>query len=176
MNSSTITRLLFNLYLGLVLSLIVFSVLAYDDLPARIPTHFNAAGVPDGYGSRASWWLLLSSGVIGSGVTAAIIWWMPQKPSMLNLPSKPEILALPVEAQRAVVRQAQPGMMLIVVSVAVVFWILQYGVWSVSQGRAAPLLGSVVFILPVFAVAAIPAVLIPVGRELTRQQAALRTR
>ncbi len=32
----------------------LFAVNGYPHLPERIPTHFNAAGVPDGWGSRSS--------------------------------------------------------------------------------------------------------------------------
>ena len=49
--------------LALLLLLIVWGVTAYamagpNPLPARIPTHFNAAGQPDGWGTPAMLWML----------------------------------------------------------------------------------------------------------------------
>lgn len=42
------------LYAGISLGL------GYSDLPDRIPTHFNANGEPDGYGSPSSMWMLFA--------------------------------------------------------------------------------------------------------------------
>ncbi|MBL8233056.1 MAG: DUF1648 domain-containing protein [Bryobacterales bacterium] len=38
----------------------IFAILAlnWPELPERIPTHFNAAGTPDGWGSKTSMWFL----------------------------------------------------------------------------------------------------------------------
>lgn len=92
---------------------------------------------------------------------------------LLNLPSKPEILALPPAGQRAVVRQAQPGLMLLGLMVAGVSAYLQYAAWNVAHGRSAGGLGSLVIVVPLVSVALMPTILFPVRRELRRQQAAL---
>jgi uncharacterized membrane protein len=37
---------------------IIIPLIYYNQLPESIPTHFNAAGQPDGFGSRSSLWIL----------------------------------------------------------------------------------------------------------------------
>ena len=41
-----------------LVALILIPILNYNNLPATIPTHFNAVGVPDGYGGKGTLWLL----------------------------------------------------------------------------------------------------------------------
>jgi uncharacterized membrane protein len=36
----------------------------YSEIPAKIPTHFNAAGAPDGFGSKTTLWLLPATGLL----------------------------------------------------------------------------------------------------------------
>jgi uncharacterized membrane protein len=43
--------------------LIALPVIWYNNLPETIPVHFNAAGVPDGYGSRSTLWILPVTGL-----------------------------------------------------------------------------------------------------------------
>lgn len=47
-----------------VLALIVVPAWFFGDLPAEIPSHFNAAGEPDAFSSRGSIWVLPVVGVI----------------------------------------------------------------------------------------------------------------
>jgi uncharacterized membrane protein len=44
--------------------IILFAIplIYYNGLPDRIPVHFNGAGVPDGYGSRSTLWILPLTG------------------------------------------------------------------------------------------------------------------
>lgn len=51
-------------FLGLsfLIILIAIPLFYYNQLPESIPTHFNAAGEPDGYGGRASLFLLPATG------------------------------------------------------------------------------------------------------------------
>ena len=46
-----------------LLLLIGFPVYFYGELPNKIPVHFNAAGTADGYGSKASLWMLPLTGL-----------------------------------------------------------------------------------------------------------------
>jgi uncharacterized membrane protein len=41
-----------------LLFLIALPIIFLKDMPERIPIHFNSGGVPDGYGSRSTIWLL----------------------------------------------------------------------------------------------------------------------
>jgi uncharacterized membrane protein len=167
------TRILLAITVLVIAALLIFSATVYGDLPARIPTHFNAAGIPDGFGPRNRWWLLPAISVVSAVVTVGISLMLPSRPDLLNVPSKSEILALPPAAQAAVVRQAQPGLMGLSLMVAGVFLFLQYATWQVALGRAGARTGSLVVIVPIFAIVLFPAILLPVSRELRRQQAKL---
>jgi uncharacterized membrane protein len=170
------TRILLAITLGMVAALLIFSATVYGDLPARIPTHFNAAGIPDAFGPRTRWWLLPAICVATTSLTLGITLAIPGRPDLLNLPSKPEILKLPFAAQQAVVRQAQPGLMLLALSVVILFVWMQYATWQIAQGRSTGGLGSAIIIMPIFSIALLPAILLPARRELKQQQAALARR
>jgi len=170
---SLLTRILLASTILIVIALLAFSTAVYADLPARIPTHFDAAGVPDGFGARSSWWVLPSISVASAALTIGIALVLPRRPDLLNLPSKQEILALPRDAQIAVVREAQPGLLLLGMMTASVFLFLQYATWEVTQGRTATGIGNLIFIVPIVGIALLPALLIPVRRALRRQQAKL---
>jgi uncharacterized membrane protein len=45
-----------------LVALIAIPAMNYGGLPDTIPTHFNAAGQPDGYGGRGTLWMLPSIG------------------------------------------------------------------------------------------------------------------
>jgi uncharacterized membrane protein len=51
-------------FLGLsfLIILIAIPLFYYNQLPERIPTHFNGAGEPDGYGGKSSLFLLPATG------------------------------------------------------------------------------------------------------------------
>jgi uncharacterized membrane protein len=173
---SVVTRFLLAITLAVVVVLLVFSATVYGDLPASIPTHFNAAGIPDDFSPRTNWWFLPAICVASTALIVGVTVQIPNRPDLLNVPSKPAILALPFAAQQAVVRQAQPGLMLIGLLTAGLFLYLQYASWQVAQGPAGAAIGSVVLIVPIVSIALIPAILLPVRGELRRQQAALARR
>lgn len=166
------TRILLASTILVVAVHLAFSATVYGDLPARIPTHFNAAGVPDGFGARSSWWLLPTISVASAALMIGVALVLPRRPDLLNLPNKQEILALPRDAQVAVVRQAQPGLLMLSLMVAGVFLFVQYAIWEVTQGRTATGIGNLILIVPIVSIAVLPALLVPVSRELRRQQAA----
>jgi uncharacterized membrane protein len=49
--------------LALLLALISLTVHNSSMMPDRIPTHFNMQGIPDGYGSKATIWILPGIGL-----------------------------------------------------------------------------------------------------------------
>lgn len=57
--------------LGVVASVGVVADL-YSRLPARIPTHFNAEGVADGFGARSTLWVLVGVVVWSYGMLSVI--------------------------------------------------------------------------------------------------------
>jgi uncharacterized membrane protein len=171
---STPTRVLLVLTALVVVAHLVFAAAVYGALPAQIPTHFNAAGIPDRFGPRSNWWFLPVVNVLSAALTLGVTLLLPRQPALLNVPRKAELLALPLEAQRDVVRQAQPGMLALGLSVAGVFAYLQYATWVVATGGGSAGLGGLIVVVPIVSVAILPAILVPVGRELERQQASAR--
>ena len=169
---STPTRVLLVLTALVVVAHLTFAAAVYGALPAQIPTHFNAAGIPDGFGPRSSWWFLPVVNVLSAALTLGVTLLLPNRPSLLNLPSKAEILALPLEGQRAVVRQAQPGLLALGLSVACLMLYLQYATWNVAHGGTAAGMGGLIVFVPIVSLAALPGILVPVGRELKRWQEA----
>ena len=69
---------------ALLLAATVFVLVRWSGLPDRIPTHFNAAGQPDGYGGK--------SGLIGLLVTGWVMYVLVTVlsffPSTWNMPGK----------------------------------------------------------------------------------------
>lgn len=61
---SPLDRTLEGLGAAAALLLLVLPAAYYGDLPEQIPTHFNTLGEPDGYGTRATIWLLPLIGII----------------------------------------------------------------------------------------------------------------
>jgi len=57
--------------LGLLFTVGVVAIF-YSRLPETIATHFNAAGVADGFGGRATLWLLVGNAVFLYGVMSAV--------------------------------------------------------------------------------------------------------
>ncbi|MGD0581891.1 MAG: DUF1648 domain-containing protein [Bacteroidales bacterium] len=50
--------------IAFLLFLFVLPLRYYSDIPGMIPTHFNAAGSPDGFGSKTSLWFLPLTGLV----------------------------------------------------------------------------------------------------------------
>jgi uncharacterized membrane protein len=63
-------------------SIVLLVATQWSKLPAEIPTHFNAAGDPDGYGPKSA--LLLMAGVASS--ISLFLAWIERRPSSLNYP------------------------------------------------------------------------------------------
>jgi uncharacterized membrane protein len=168
------TRLLLALTLVVTAALLVFAVAVFGDLPVRIPTHFNAAGIPDGFGPRSRWWFLPAVGLLSTAVTVVIALVAPRRPHLLNVPWKAEILALPPAAQATVVHAAQPALMMLGLLSAVLVFQLQYSTWEVANGRTGFGIDRLLVVVPLVSLLLLPAIMLPVNRELRRQQALLK--
>lgn len=62
-----LTWIVDSLCIALLIGTTVYAACRYAALPARIPVHYNAKGVIDGYGGKGMMWLLLAGlwGVVG---------------------------------------------------------------------------------------------------------------
>ena len=113
----------------------------WSDLPATVPTHFAASGVPDGWGPRKALWLLPGIGLVSYfGLSAlALI------PHRLNFVVA--ITAENAERQYLIARQLLLGIKL---SISILFGVVLWGSVQVAQGRAAGLGIEVVWVILAF--------------------------
>lgn len=102
-----IGRFLFFLHIALIAAQWLVPLAAMSSLPEEIPIHFDFSGNPDGYGARATLWLLP---VIATflGFLAIVLL---QYPSSFNVPGRADIAALP-EKQRLPIHDLMREMLL----------------------------------------------------------------
>ena len=123
-----------------VLFTIAVVAMHYAELPRRIPIHFNALGVANGWGDKSSLWLL-------AGVTCVLylmltlVRFLPQ--SLINLPVGPDRRAAAMPIAMEMIDWLKAEMVWI-------FAALIWAVVAVAQGRNA---GLSVWFLPVTLVA-----------------------
>ena len=148
----------------------------WPDVPARVPTHFGADGVPDAWSDRSvSSWFGLP--LVGLALAAVMEWavWLIRRPGApgLNLPNEEALRALPPERQRPVVDRVARWLYRIGALTLAGFGLIQGGAWAEAHGAdgsgwvLAGALGTAVA-----SVLALPWMLVDVDAELKRQQAA----
>jgi uncharacterized membrane protein len=115
--------------LALLLALLIYSAATWPSLPERIPEHFNVAGTPDRWADRSlvSWFAVPFIAIVLSVAIIALARVIPRKPSMLNLPDKKRLLALPPEAQAPVFAAVQNLLYWLAAFVAAEFLAIQLG-------------------------------------------------
>lgn len=118
---------------ALILATLIFSVAVYSRLPERMAIHWNAAGQPDGYGSRAYATFLLP------GVILAL-WGL--------------LLVLPrIDPRKENIEKFRGTYDILVVATVAVMCALQVGIlgsalgWPISIGRLAPISIGALFIV-----------------------------
>ncbi|MCS7023829.1 MAG: DUF1648 domain-containing protein [Bryobacteraceae bacterium] len=87
--------------LSLLVALFATTGIYWDDLPERVPTHFNAAGAPDAWGKKRSIWLYVGMGAALYGILSAVA----RFPHWVNLPF--EVDKNSAEVQRILYRMIQ---------------------------------------------------------------------
>ena len=107
-------------FLG-VASIIGIAGYYYGELPEEIPTHFNAKGEPDAWGSKSSIWILP---IIG-GVLFLVLFFLNKMPHLFNYPTK-------ITKDNAVVQYRKATRMMRYVNTATVLLFL-YITWRSIQ-------------------------------------------
>lgn len=95
-------RLLHALNALLLVALFVYPILHYDELPDRIPQHFDASGAPDAWTEKTPFSVLLTP-LIALGCVALCYgsaWFIPRRPDLVNVPGKVPFQQWPPEAQQ----------------------------------------------------------------------------
>jgi uncharacterized membrane protein len=138
--------------------LISLPLVYLNELPETIPVHFNGAGVPDGYGSRSSLWLLP---LIGMSIYLM----------MTILSAFPHIYNYPVKItpENAIVqyRLASRLMRILKTLILVIFSFISYKTIKTATGNAEGL-GKA--FLPVFLLITFGIIIVFVVRSLNNQQ------
>lgn len=118
---------------ALILATVLFSIAVYGRLPDPMVIHWNAAGEPDGYGSRAVGTFLLPAVILG-------LWAL-----LLVLPG--------IDPRKANIEKFRDTYDIFVIAVVAVMCALQIGVlgaalgWPIQIGRLAPISIGALFML-----------------------------
>lgn len=128
--------------LALLAVLALFSIVAYGDLPASIPQHFDASGAPTRFEDTSPWsWFMPP--VIAAGTWALMAFVsarLPSNPELFNFPQKARFLALPPSHRGPVIDEMRAFLEMTSVLVVAVFLVIQLMVWRVAtQGSAGAL-------------------------------------
>ena len=115
---------------ALLVLLIAIQVMNYGNLPDTIPTHFNAAGQPDGYGGKGTLWLLPATGMFMYLMMTVI----EQFPQIYNYPV--EITATNAERQYGIATRL---IRILKTLILLVFTFLSYKTIETATGKASGL-------------------------------------
>jgi len=144
---------------GLMAAMMGFALWAWPQLPERIPTHFGADGLPDGWGERTllSWFLLP---LIAVALTLAMYGFravMPRHPGWVNLPDQRRLSDLPEAARGPVLEMFSGFLALVQAQLLVIFAIIQHATYRTALGGSSQ--GAMILVL-VLAVVASPFLLV----------------
>jgi uncharacterized membrane protein len=144
--------------LSFLIILIALPLLSYNNLPERIPVHFNGAGTPDGYGSRSSMWILPATG--------AFLWLL-----LTVVEAFPQIYNFPVKItpENAVTqyRMATRLIRILKTTILILFTFICYQTIKVAGGMASGL-GKA--FLPVFLLVTFGIIIIYIVRSLNNRE------
>lgn len=137
-------------YLNLLLLsiLVAASLQAWPTLPERFPRHFDARGVADAWAAKSVWaWFMLPA--LGAfillllQVTARAT---ERRPSLLNIPSKKQFLALPPDEQAPILREMRVLMQLLGTMILLLFGTIQLATYRAALGQSVQTLMLVVLV------------------------------
>jgi uncharacterized membrane protein len=138
--------------------LIILPIIYYNQLPDTIPSHFNAAGVPDDYGGKSTLWFLPVTGVF-MWVLITVVSAFPQ---IYNFPVK-------ITPENALMQYRLASSLLRVLKtvILIIFAFLSFQTIRTAGGTASGL-GKA--FLPVFLILVFGVIIIYVVRSLNNKQ------
>ncbi len=110
----------------LLLFILIMTARLYNDLPDRVPTHFNVRGQVDGWGTKQSVWLLPAVSVLMFGLFQLSL----RFPKLINYP----VRITPENAQRQY-DLARTFLRVLRTSVLVLFFLIQWITLQTALGR-----------------------------------------
>lgn len=129
-----------NFALLLLLGLLVFS--AYPRLPARIPTHFDLAGRPDGWSGRGGLIALFAVPLVMTVVLYLVARSLPTlkaNPRRLNIPHKEAFLRLPADKQEVYWALLREFFAALLVATNLLFYLIGRGTVRIATGETGDL-------------------------------------
>ncbi len=136
-----------------IAALWIISIRLYPTLPATIPLHFDFAGTPDRFGppSFGNWFGLpilgTLIGVFLIAIMAVVPWLLRVAPGIVNIPRKPQLLALPPYSQRRALAPMTTMMTMIATAVEWMLITIIYGTARIATGDATILAPWPLFVL-----------------------------
>lgn len=117
---------------------ITLAIVAYDKLPAEIPTHFGPSGAADAFAatSVSAWFALPAIGVCTMLLMLGLAESAHRNPGLYNVPGKTEMLSLPPAAQRPFLDQLAMFMTIVSTGVLWLFVAIHFDMWRVATGNA----------------------------------------
>jgi uncharacterized membrane protein len=123
---------------ALLLTWITLAIVAFGQLPDRIPMHFGPSGEADSYADKSvlSWFGLPLVGVITTLMLLGLAHATHRHPTIFNMPAKEQLLDLPTEAQQPFLEEIAIFMSLMATSVVLLFAAIQYDSWRVASASS----------------------------------------
>jgi uncharacterized membrane protein len=142
----------------------------WGTLPERVPTHFDARGLPDAWGTKgfASWFLLPTIALATVSVMYLSVWLVRRRPRLLNIPRKAEFLALSAADQVPVLRAVAATLEAISAGILLIFCAIQLATYRAALGASVRPLMLVVLMVAVVGLPLLTLVLIARTSALVR--------
>ena len=122
---------------ALAAAIVAVSVVLWPDVPARIPTHFDALGRPDAWSDKSlALWLGLPA--LGLALAALMEWSTrqvlsrPESP-LVNIPGKGDVLALPPAPRAEALGWMGVGLYVAGVATVAAPGLIQFDVWQTAH-------------------------------------------
>ena len=147
----------------------------WPDLPARIPTHFDAGGLPDAWGDRGEWWLLpivaTLISVVAGGIALLVRWIARAHPELINVPSKEAFLRLDEGARLAVLQPVVRFSVVLVFATQGLMSYLQIGTVRVAKGLSSTLPSLPIFLFAGVVLVAVIFLVLALRRRIAEEVA-----
>jgi uncharacterized membrane protein len=134
----------------------------WGTLPERVPTHFDARGLPDAWGAKgfASWFLLPTIALATVSLMYVSVWLVRRRPTLLNIPRKKELLELSAADQAPVLRVVAATLEAMTAGIVLIFCAIQLATYRAAFGDSVRPLMLVVLVVAVVGLPLLTLVLI----------------
>jgi len=129
----------------LIAAFFIACALLWNDLPARIPTHFTFSGTPDAWSEKSFWtWFGLPTIALVLAVFMYFMGrWIHRSPRLVNLPNKKRFLQLSPEGQRQVLGTVTAFLDGVSVTVTLLMGLIQIDVYRAAQGAQGSIVSAI---------------------------------